>query len=208
MPSAKHPNRVAGSMSGRSTTTTKQTNLEDFSVTNATTDSEASETIQSSLSLPWRTFVEHARPRAQFRERLLCLDPGITTGWALFDGLDLVDGGQWSTEYPADLANAIAALHSEAHLHRLLFEEYRIRGNKFKEHVGSEVPTIQNIGAIKVVADELGIPWAKQSAGMAKGFATDVKLRRWGLYQPNQRHFVDAIRHGCYWLLFTAGRSK
>jgi hypothetical protein len=140
---------------------------------------------------------------------VLTLDPGETTGWALFDKGQLVEGGQWRTLSPAILADRIAEVIGEVpNLSLIVYEEYRVRGNKFKEHVGSEVVTIQHIGAIKVVADELGIPLVKQTAGMAKGFATDAKLRRWGLYQPNQRHFVDAIRHGCYWLLFAAGRTR
>jgi hypothetical protein len=99
----------------------------------------------------------------------------------------------------------LAAVH---YLDLILFEEYRVRGNKFKEHVGSEVVTIQNIGAVKVVADELAVPLAKQSAGMAKGFATDAKLRRWGLWQTNQRHANDAVRHGVYYLLFKYAPEK
>jgi hypothetical protein len=32
-------------------------------------------------------------------------------------------------------------------------------------------------------------------AGLAKGFATDDKLKAWGFWQPGQRHARDAIRH-------------
>lgn len=89
----------------------------------------------------------------------------------------------------------------------IVYEEYRIRGNKAKQHIGSEVFTIQHIGVIRAVADDLGANIVKQSAGMAKTFATDVKLRRWGLYQPNKRHANDAIRHGVYFHLFFYGRK-
>ena len=135
------------------------------------------------------------------------MDPGETTGWALFRHGQLQAWGQWPTPGPADLADSIYALTAEAGpLSRLVYEEYRVRGNKFNEHVGSEVVTIQHIGAIKVVADELGVPLTKQTAGMAKGFATDAKLRNWGLYQRGLKHANDAIRHGVYYLLFAYGR--
>lgn len=158
----------------------------------------------------WMSFLSTARPSLNVDSvgSLLCLDPGETTGWALFVKGDLADCGQWPTKSPPVLVENIGTLSA---LHgipwTLVYEEYRVRGNKFKEHVGSEVVTIQHIGAIKVAADQLDIQLVKQTAGMAKGFATDAKLRRWGLYQPNRRHANDAIRHGCYWLLFAAGRG-
>lgn len=148
-----------------------------------------------------------ARPGLDWSGSILCLDPGETTGWALFEGIALADCGQWPTPEPQLLAENIQHLAEIYTLERIVYESYRIRGNKIREHIGSEVVTIQHIGAIKVVADERGIPTTAQTAGMAKGFATDTKLRRWGLYQSNHRHANDSIRHGVYWLLFYAGRK-
>lgn len=149
----------------------------------------------------WLSFLAVARPKADWTSvgRILCLDPGETTGWAVFEAGVLDSCGQRSTKHPAEIADLI---RETLDLDLLVFELYRIRGNKARQHIGSEVLTIQHIGAIKVVADELEIPIVGQSAGQAKGFATDVKLRRWGLYQSNLRHANDAIRHGCYWHLF------
>jgi hypothetical protein len=161
-------------------------------------------------SRAWLFFLKVARPRTEPEEfgHVLCLDPGETTGWALFVYGELVGFGQWPTTDPAVLADCVAEVARTSPLSRIVYEEYRVRGNKFKEHVGSEVLTIQHVGAIKVVADELGLPLTKQTAGMAKGFATDTKLRRWGLYQRGLRHANDAIRHGVYWLLFAAARKE
>lgn len=166
---------------------------------------------------PWLDFLERARPSVDWQEvgLVLVLDPGETTGWALFDHGDLRDFGQEPTgQDPAAMVALVRQHHafdrSREHdfryLERLVYEEYRVRGNRFKEHVGSEVITIQHIGAIKVVADELNIPLTKQTAGMAKGFATDTKLRHWGLYQKGMRHANDAIRHGIYYLLYGSER--
>jgi hypothetical protein len=183
---------------------------------------EAEPTSARAVLGPWASFLRAARPTVDWSKvgPVLCLDPGETTGWALFHHGKLESCGQAATPNPPDLVAAIRevaefwqtlANHHPDYakvLNRIVYEEYRVRGNKFKEHVGSEVVTIQHIGAIKVIADELGIGLTKQSAGMVKGFATDVKLRRWGLYQTNKRHANDAIRHGVYWLLFVAARAQ
>lgn len=164
----------------------------------------------------WLDFLTVARPRL---DRLaigavLCLDPGETTGWTVFDHGDLLWVGQEPTgQEPALMSEFIQTTARDLRsrirggpLEHIVFEEYRIRGNKAKEHVGSEVVTIQHIGAIKVAAGVLGVRLHKQSAGMAKGFTSDQKLRNWGLYQTGNRHANDAIRHAVYWHLFNAGR--
>lgn len=159
----------------------------------------------------WIEFIEKARPSVDWTEAglVLCLDPGQTTGWALFGQAQLIDQGQVETDLnPAIMAEHIRDIqqrlldYGDLGLDLIVFEEYRVRGNKAKQHVGSEVITIQHIGAIKVAADMLDIPLRKQTAGQVKAFATDVKLRRWGLYQTGQRHANDAIRHGVYYHLF------
>lgn len=159
---------------------------------------------------PWLRFLSVARPDFDPRSSgtVLCLDPGHTTGFAVFSAGTLEVAGEWSTESPATLAEQIERINEDVYsLDRIVFEEYRVRGNKVREHIGSEVLTIQHVGAIRVTGDRLGLALSKQSAGMAKGFATDAKLRRWGLYQRGKRHANDAVRHGCYYLLFAAGRK-
>lgn len=159
----------------------------------------------------WDEFIKLARPLTKWSEvgHVLCLDPGETTGWALFEDGWLESCGQEPTgTEPALTADFVERVHEEVDLRHIVYEEYRIRGNKAQQHIGSEVVTIQHIGVIRATADRLGIPLTKQAAGLAKGFADDSKLRRWGLYQVGQRHSNDAIRHGVYYHLFTAGRTK
>jgi hypothetical protein len=169
----------------------------------------------------WSDFKVRALPSVNWQEvgLILTLDPGETTGWSRWLHGELYDCGQYPTgQNPAAMVELIRDLHLASppedewdkgfaptamlSLERIVYEEYRIRGNRAQEHVGSEVVTIQHIGAIKVVADMLNLPLTKQTAGMAKGFATDAKLRRWELYQSGQKHANDAIRHGVYFHLF------
>lgn len=164
---------------------------------------------------PWDEFLDASRPSVDWQGVgfVLCLDPGLTTGWAIFNEGILDSTGQWNTPSPDVIAEFISDLHGfegslRTPLSLIVFEEYRVRGNKFKEHVGSEVVTIQHIGAIKVAASMIDVPVWKQTAGQVKAFCTDHKLRAWGLYQPGQKHANDAIRHGCYYHLFVAGRER
>lgn len=82
----------------------------------------------------------------------LALDPGETTGWAFL-------GPEGFPKNLDPYTESLGQVRGHAPLRRLLrgiqtpprvviFETYRIRGH-YKNHFGSEVPTIQNIGIIK-----------------------------------------------------------
>jgi hypothetical protein len=160
----------------------------------------------------WITFFRRARPTLKPRMvgPVLTLDPGETTGWAVWTHCRLVACGQeYTGSDPALMAEFVRGMDEAfGPLELIVFEEYRIRGNKARQHIGSEVVTIQHIGAIKVVASDLEIKLWQQSASEAKAFATDDKLKEWDLWQPNERHANDAIRHGCRYHLFVAGRKQ
>jgi len=130
---------------------------------------------------------------------LLCLDPGETVGWALWDSGDLIECGQFRV---ADTLNELVMFVSGTAPDQIVMENYRVYGHRAQQHVGSEVVTIQYIGVIKLVAEQLKIPITLQMAWQAKQFNTDAKLRAWGLHRPGMVHANDAIRHGCYYYLF------
>jgi|GEM_PF-2074777 len=133
-------------------------------------------------------------------ERLLALDPGDTTGWALFLGGSLHDKGQ----IPGTIADMTRLF--DLHLPtQIVFEEYRIYPWKLAEHAGSTVPTLRLIGAIETLCEQRSIPYLVQSAQSAKGFMTDEKLREWNYFPKTLRHAADAVRHGCYAVLFNPG---
>lgn len=159
----------------------------------------------------WLGFLRVARPVLDLGRLgwILTLDPGETTGWSLWEEGQLVEAGQEATgQNPALMVEFIRAVDDQHALSTVVYEEYRIRPNKASQHIGSEVITIQHIGAIKVATDMMDITAVKQTAGMAKGFATDQKLKRWGLFQTGQKHANDAVRHGVYYILFATGRSR
>lgn len=143
---------------------------------------------------------------------LLALDPGETTGIACFatnhseGSTALVHASQiktWPLEAGVEnLWDLLNTLKPDS----VVFESYQVYEWKSKDHVWSQIPTVQVIGMIKTLCIQKGIPYYQQTAQVAKGFCTDDKLTQWGFWQTGLRHARDAIRHACYFLLF--GPSK
>lgn len=133
--------------------------------------------------------------------RLLVLDPGETTGWCLYIDGKLHDQGQAST-YALGW-HEIHELFEQTRPTMVLYENYRVYQHKLERHSNSEVYTIRLIGVIEYLCEVVwGIKHYNQMAHQAKGFVTDEKLKAWGYYVTGKRHARDAIRHGCYFLLF------
>lgn len=89
----------------------------------------------------------------------------------------------------------------------VIYEGYKVYPWKLKQHSFSDVPTLQFIGFLRHACAVRGVPTATQMAQLVKTFCTDRKLKQWGLYNEGKRHANDAIRHGCYWLLFGMGKK-
>jgi hypothetical protein len=137
---------------------------------------------------------------------VLSLDPGETTGYALFEttptSANMVYFGQVKTW---ELDKAIIAFTHLLDTYKpniVVFEAYRIYEWKTDQHTNSEVPTLQVIGCLKTLCIQRSIPFTDQSAQVAKQFVTDEKLTAWNFYHAGVRHARDAIRHGAYYLLF------
>lgn len=146
---------------------------------------------------------QHKLSAIEGNEKLLCFDPGHTTGWAYFEGLELKDYGEIDTREVADSVDSIELLILRHEAHAIVVEDYRIYKWRAKHHAGSNLLTARVIGRIETLA-YLGCTadLFKQPAHIAKGFCTDAKLKGWGFYRKGSKHARDAIRHGCYFLLF------
>ncbi len=134
--------------------------------------------------------------------RVLAIDPGETSGFATFEDADLVDTGELKTK---DMDLGVAAISGVLEHFKpevLVCEDYRIYGWKTKDHAWSSLHTPQLIGAINTLAIWAGVPMVKQSAQVAKQFCTNDKLQQWNYYRKGEPHGRDAVRHGCYYILF------
>lgn len=144
--------------------------------------------------------VKRRGPDFKAPKRLLVLDPGETTGWAVFENGKLTAAGQGRT---IEGWNVIGDLFEDIHPSMVLYENYRVYAHKLERHSNSEVYTLRLVGVIEYICERaFNIPHHNQMAQQAKGFVSDEKLKAWGFWNKGQRHARDAIRHGCYFLLF------
>ncbi len=135
----------------------------------------------------------------------LCFDPGHTTGWAAFTQLDLDASGEIDTNDITKATHEVELLISEHCPDMIVIEDYRVYKWRAKHHAGSDMLTTRVIGCIETLAIMSQYPnVVKQPAHIAKGFCTDKKLKEWGMYVKGEKHARDAIRHGCFYLLFGA----
>lgn len=139
-----------------------------------------------------------------FEGSLLSFDPGKTTGFAVFDGPNLVNYGQLDTSELGPSFVTFMELFQQYYPRLCIVEDYRVYKHKQKQHAWSELHTAKLIGVLEgaAYADEGIERVIKQPAHVAKGFCTDAKLKEWNMYPHGQRHARDAIRHGCYHILF------
>ncbi len=153
--------------------------------------------------------MQDKKPEAHRYKHILSFDPGHTTGWAYFFDALLVDQGEIdTTSIQACIENAQPLFHS----HRpeiVVMEDYRIYKWRQKQHVGSAMLTTRIIGSLETLAIQDFVNHVvKQPAHVAKGFCTDKKLKEWGMHKPGMGHARDAVRHGCYYILFGSVRKE
>jgi hypothetical protein len=149
-----------------------------------------------------------AKKITPFRGRLLALDPGETTGYAVFQGqpetgYDWLAIDQIKTWPEHDAYSNIWMLLQSEKPSLVVNESYRIYDWKSDDHKWSQVNTVQVIGCIWTLCFHYEIQRAgEQSAQNAKGFWTDERLKEFGLYFPAIRHGRDATRHALHYLCF------
>ncbi len=154
--------------------------------------------------ISFEELLQKSRGDAQIPEWTLCLDPGETTGFAIFNKQHLVREGHLRTvEDGKILWYEIHDLISVTEpFDQIVCEDYRVYQHKLDRHSFSPVLTLRLIGGIDHLAWKNHIPIHYQMAAQAKGFVTDDKLKNWGFWKDGMKHARDAIRHGCYFLLF------
>lgn len=156
------------------------------------------------MSLPFAEMLERLRGSKRIPRKLLCLDPGKTSGWSLFEDGKLTASGQIENCYDDKNIDVTGLLKLAEDIQPdfILYEDYKVYSNKLERHAFSSVFTVRLLGAIETYAQMNNVPVHKQMATTAKNFVTDDKLKQWGFYQTGKKHARDSIRHGCYFLLF------
>ena len=156
------------------------------------------------MTLSYTELFTRLRGDKKVPHKLICLDPGKTTGWCTFVDGHLDKTGHIENCYDdqnIDTAG-LFKLFEEEQPNFILYEDYKVYSHKLARHTFNPVFTLRLIGAIESYSQIKGIPTHKQMAVTAKNFVTDEKLKNWGFWKTGMRHARDAIRHGCYFLLF------
>ena len=156
------------------------------------------------MTLGFDELFERLRGQKRVPHKLLCFDPGKTTGWCVFVNGKLDHWGQLPECYDNNNVNLqpMLELFDTEQPDFILYEDYKVYSHKLERHTFNPVFTVRLIGAIETWAQMHNIPTHKQMASTAKAFATDEKLKTWHFWEKGMRHARDAIRHGCYFLLF------
>lgn len=141
-------------------------------------------------------------------QKILALDPGGATGWALFHDLHLAAHGQLPGPGPEPgphhgalwtlLHNTWHAAPVQGQLH-IICERFDHRNREAASLISKEY-----IGIVKLFLEEVPayteLTW--QGADQAKKFATNEKLRKMGLLispMIANKHALDAVRHFVYY---------
>lgn len=135
---------------------------------------------------------------------LLALDPGETTGWAVFKHGILHAHGQLDTHTVTSSVNPLVPFIS--HASYVVVENYQVYAWKLKEHKWDTLHTPRLIGCIETLCVLNNVLLTKQTAQNAKKFVTDDKLKHWDMYVKGKPHARDAIRHAIFYTIF-GGKS-
>lgn len=124
----------------------------------------------------------------------LAIDPGNTTGWAIFDDNGETIEFNEITGHDAFLDWLDERTES---FDEVIIEEYRVRNQQFN-HQGSTIPTVQLIGAITRWARKRGIPISMQPSSVLPIACKFVGYPyRQGSHVPDR---ISALAHGVFWL--------
>lgn len=127
----------------------------------------------------------------------LAIDPGVTSGWALFRQKTLVQYGV------VEGAVKDVWLFLEGKTPSLVvMESFRLYPHAAANKIFSSFPEIETIGVIRLWVALHGAVLVEQSASQAKQAYSDAVIRQYvkglNLPYPTSPHMRDAIRHGLY----------
>lgn len=136
---------------------------------------------------------------------VLALDPGGTTGWALFiPEIRSVQCGQIVGQHHLELHYHMSGRTIfKDNLYEIVYESFQFRQFSGFDKSKVELDSVEYIGIIKLYSQATGTPIYSQTASVAKHFVSDDKLKRLGWYSrtAGMVHARDALRHLLYRLI-------
>lgn len=126
---------------------------------------------------------------------VLGVDPGLTTGLALYN---VADDGMIVEEEPNGRA-VVMERWIETFQPLVAVETFVITANT---HKNSAAPwSLELIGVARHLSRKHGCPFVLQGQSASKNFATDTRLKALGWYERGKPHAMDAQRQVLLWLV-------
>jgi hypothetical protein len=135
-----------------------------------------------------------------YPEILLALDPGDTTGAAIFRNGNL-PSKKGVGQVVGDVGK-LAAFIRRVDPDMIVAEDFVLYAHRARDQSWDSMQTSRLLGAIELVCHDLKCPFQLQTAQDGKAFPTDAKLRAWNVMDTSRRHGMDAVRHGVTYLIF------
>lgn len=146
----------------------------------------------------------------------LTIDPGETTGWAIWIGTDRVEAGQTALWRFIDLVDGWAhdgiippEFNAEGWadeiapqaLEFIVMEDWSLYADKAQALINDKQRTVRGIGAIELIARQNGIPIELQGA-YTKDVAIAAGAEEMFLSPVHEnRHANDATMHGVFYIV-------
>ena len=149
--------------------------------------------------------------------RLLSLDPGTTTGWAMFrkpnnrDGYTsgqirddqiwgLLETARWdSVDVVLPLGDFVRTTKQKVDL-TIICESFQ-----YRQLPKAVLTPVEVIGVVKEWARQNEVEVIFQTPAQGKFYFSDTRLKAMGLWKPGKPHAMDAMRHLLYFLGFGQG---
>lgn len=131
--------------------------------------------------------------------RVLAVDPGVTTGWSLWDPtMERPQTGQdqqyeFCRRVETWLEASWLAYWAKEITLEVVVERYTVGPETIKKT--RQNASLEIIGVVRYLCGKFGVPFSLQTPADAKAFATNEKLKRCGWWSPGQQHANDATRH-------------
>lgn len=129
--------------------------------------------------------------------RILAVDPGVTTGFALYNKTQFPEVRTWQDKLD------VYGIHDTLRTtlpNVIVYEKFTPpSANRYKV----ELFSVQVIGVLRLWVQTYVLEEYSHTASAAKGLWTDTKIKRLTLWVPGQDHGMDALRHLLYHLTVT-----
>ena len=118
---------------------------------------------------------------------IVALDPGVTTGVAVFTPTGIImNEWRYDTAPHARIYHALDILKPKL----VISEAFHFRQDK----TGAVFTGVEYIGVIKCFCQQNGVEHIEMTPGQGKGFWDNRKIKALGWWKPSAPHAIDAMR--------------